>query len=174
MSPKEFVALWGHADVVHPPETAAAFLSTSNSVFLLEAGLPRRSGLRLDFSAVDKGMPSLLDVLASRQLLEQEAWRDYRVLGQDNSCYLCLQLGRDHVVAVWPRQKLQRFVNTTISQLAECLLGFRDMSKASDQVKDQAYAEELRRYIRRVDGAALQDEESWWSVTVEQARYGDA
>jgi hypothetical protein len=173
VTPQEFLALWGGADMVHPPEDALVSMGAASASFLKEAGLPRRAGLQLDFSPVEQGLPSLRNVLSAKGLSIQAGWSGCRVLGQDNASYLCIEPGRDQVIAVWPRDKLQRFVNTSIPQLAECLLGYREMSKGSDHLRDEAYAEELRRYIHRVDNQALADEESWWSVVVEQASYGD-
>src|SRR6185369_14415190 len=159
MTPKEFVALWGGSDLVHPPEGTLTSLTSTNAAFLREAGLPRKGGLQLDFSAVGEGLPSLRDALAAKQLPIMSTWAPYKILGQDNASYLCLEPGRDEVAAVWPRERLQRFVNATLPQFAECLLGYREMSKGSDHLDDEGYAEELRRYIRRVDARALEDDE---------------
>ena len=112
-------------------------------------------------------------MLATKQLPIVRRWAGYRILGQDNACYLCLEPGRDEITAVWPRENLRRFVNTTLPQFAECLLGYREMSKGSNHLDDAVYAEELRRYIRGVDARALEDAESWWPVVAEQASYGD-
>lgn len=40
------------------------------------------------------------------------------------------------VVAVWPRGRLERFVNTRIQHLAECLLAYRNISKGSRHLDD--------------------------------------
>jgi hypothetical protein len=176
MTPKEFVSLWGSGDMVHPPAAVldSGSLGEANTTFLREAGLPRQAGLQLDFSALERGLPSLGSVLEAKGLPLQAKWAEYRVLGQDNASYLCLEPGPEGVItALWPRERLQRFVNTDIPRLAECLLAYRQISKGSDHLNDNAYASDLRRYIERVDPIALDDEESWWSVVVEQASHGD-
>lgn len=176
MTPKEFVSLWGGEDFVRPPvaQLDSGSLSEANAGFLREAGLPRKGGLQLDFSAIERGLPMLGSVLEAKGLAIQTQWTEYRVLGQDNASYMCLDTGpRGVITAVWPRERIQRFVNTNIPCLAECLLAYRQISKGSDHLNDEAYASDLRRYIERVDPIALEDEESWWSVVVEQASYGD-
>jgi len=162
--------------MVHPPATVlnSDLLGEANTIFLRDAGLPRQAGLRLDFSALEQGLPLLGSLAETKGLPIQAKWAEYRVLGQDNASYLCLQPGpKGGITALWLREKLQRFVNTDIPRFAECLLAYRQISKGSDHLNDEAYASELRRYIEQVDPMALDDEESWWSVVVEQASYGD-
>lgn len=176
MTADEFVALWGTADMVRPPAAVldSGLLAEPNARFLREAGLPREGGLQLSFSAVEQGLPTLASILEAKGLLCRAQWVEYRVLGQDNAAYLCLEPGpRGTVTAVWPRERLQRFVNTSIPCLAECLLAYRQISRGSDHLGAEAYASDLRRYVERVDPIALADEESWWSVVIEQAGHGD-
>jgi hypothetical protein len=176
MKAREFVNLWGAGDLVRPPAeaVASAALDQKSAEFLLDAGLPRRAGLELDFSSLEEGLPHLADLLRSRGMQVEEEWAGYCVLGQDNAGYICVVPERDDaIVAVWPRERLERFVNTGIQHLAECLLAYRNISKGSSHLDDASYAEDLRRYIVGVDPAALQDAESWWSVVIEQASYGD-
>jgi hypothetical protein len=116
----------------------------------------------------------LASVLEEKGVPIQAEWAEYRVLGQHNASYLCLEPGPGGAItALWPQEKLQRFVNTSIPLFAECLLAYREIAKGSDHLNDEAYASEVRRYIQRVDPTALDDEESWWSVVVEQASCGD-
>jgi hypothetical protein len=176
MTPNEFVSLWGSGDMVRPPVEVldSSSLGESNTTFLREAGLPRHGGLHLDFSALERGLPPLGDVLTARGVPVPAQWSAYRVLAQDYVSYLCVEPGgAGALTALWPRERLRRFVNTSIPCFAECLLAYREIGKGSEHLSDEAYAGELRRYILRVDPTALDDEESWWSVVIEQAGYGD-
>jgi hypothetical protein len=49
----------------------------------------------------------------------------------------------------------------------------RQISRGSNDLGDEAYARGLRRCIHQADESALNDDEHWWSVVVEQAGYGD-
>jgi hypothetical protein len=173
MRAREFLDLWGPAEMVRVPgrDLAAVSIPDDSKDFLAEAGLPREAGLRLDFSALPDLEP-LPAVLTRAKLETRVAWRDLRLLGGDEASYICLT-PQGAIVAVWPSESLERFVNSSIQQLAECLLAYREISKGSDHMDDETYAEDLRRYVVRVDPRALDDEESWWSVVVEQAGYGD-
>jgi hypothetical protein len=173
MKAREFLDLWGPGEMVRLPEEGLSTLSIppDSKDFLAEAGLPREAGLRLDFSALPSLEP-LPSILARRKLETRVAWGELRVLGGDEASYICLT-PQGAIVAVWPGEGLERFVNSSVQQLAECLLAYREISKESDHLAEEAYADDLRRYVLRLDPRALEDEESWWSVVVEQANYGD-
>jgi hypothetical protein len=175
MTPDEFTSLWGPDDFVRATEAFVDQipLPSLDKAFLQKAGLPRRPGLELDFSPLEHPLRDLETVAARAGVQPLVAWNRYLVLGGDNASYLCALRDEGQIWAVWPKDRLERFVNRGIPQLAACLLGYRQISRGSDGLDDEAYARDLRRYISRVDERALDGDEHWWTVVVEQAGYGD-
>lgn len=176
MTPDEFVNLWGPDDFVRA--TGAGFdqlpVPAPSRSFLQNPGLPRLAGLQLDFSTLERPVRDLKTLLAAEGKAQPAVdWDKFLVIGRDNASYLCAVRDLGEIWAIWPRERLERFVNRGIPELASCLLGYRQISRGSEDLDEESYAQELRRYINQVDEAALEGEEHWWAVVVEQAGYGD-
>jgi hypothetical protein len=64
------------------------------------------------------------------------------------------------------------FVNSSVPQLAECLLVSHLLLQTAKEESDDVFAELLRRSVSMIDDEALNEPESFWSVVVEEAAYG--
>ena len=149
-------------------------IPAASKAFLQDPGLPRQAGLQLTFVALAEPLRDLATVVASdARIRPQPVWSRYLVIGRDSAAYLCAVRDGGEICAVWPHQGLERYVNRGVSELAACLLCYREVSRGSKGTDDEVYARELRRCIARTDETALEGDEHWWAVVVEQAGGGD-
>jgi hypothetical protein len=131
-------------------------LDADSRHLLTESGLPRSAAPCLSFDDTAQ-LPRIWEVFASGQWDNQQKARlfQHRVLGSDGAGNpICVDETTGEVWLLdhedWFRTR--QFFNTTVAQLAECLLIYRGVSGVD--VLGQA--------IQRVDAPALSDGSFWW------------
>ena len=136
-----------------------------------------------------------MDIDALRALVQQELPDKYEPLllsfrvADDHRYGRCIAIGDDygttlycdpedgHVISVDDQGRLpSRFVNSGITQLAQCVAEYEKLRKPREQaVSDEAHSElaqTLRLRLRGVDERALEQSEHWWSVILQQVDEG--
>jgi len=99
----------------------------------------------------------------------------YRI-GSDYGTEVCIRKGSGEVVSVdVQREYPTRFINTGLPQFIECLyvvsVERAEFVSLDDEEIDRRVLG-IEREIARVDQRALQDDENWWAVIVEQMKDG--
>jgi hypothetical protein len=168
LTPKEFVARWGKADVplIRFPKQAVDHLSLSDEdkAFLAEAGLPKDAAPFLTFEAPASGqLPTV-----SEQLAQTTAFAAYRVIGSDGSGNpIALdENNTGEVVLLEHENKFVRVgINKSVWQLAESLLAYRKLVYDSqeefgenaflDGQVSEATRKELRQKLTTIDPASV-------------------
>jgi hypothetical protein len=177
ITPEQFVAQWGTQGLVRVDSETVTPLNVpvESKQFLIEAGLPKKAEPRVTLYAPPDLLASLPQMFQEDDIDFPQEFGGYRVLADDTAFFLCLDEHRDGViVAVDPYQEEPtRFVNTAVPQVAESLLAYRalpgpDQAAGANKETLRGWLEELRGHLRRIDPQALQDDNSWWSVILEQ------
>ncbi|MBR6771214.1 MAG: SUKH-4 family immunity protein [Lachnospiraceae bacterium] len=103
----------------------------------------------------------------------------YIVIGDDLGLAICLSLSSEpdmeqEVVSVDPEQEYPpRFVNKSLEALLEFIvifLRYQDRLREEDDV--ESVLAEVRKEFTRMDIRALENEENWWTVILEQIELG--
>jgi len=175
VSPQEFTAAWGADDLLPVASSAlqAVPLSEPSRHFLEEAGLPQEAKPNLTFYPLPDALAPLPDVLEEVDLPLD--YRRYLLLADDGGTFLCIDARENgHIVSVDAYQELPtRFVNTTVSQFAECLLAYRalpgtEQAKGASKHEIRGWLSQLRDQFNGIDAEALRDADNWWSVITEE------
>lgn len=178
ITPENFCLRWSATHLM--PYSPAAFggvqLPLASERFLVEAGLPGRASLGLEFNLPPNQLLTLSEAFEADLPADFDR---YRPIGLDAATAICLdssdgwRLYAVDVDGVLPT----RFVNSSVPQLAEFLLVFHEgaglpvPTLATDK-ELEASAQALEREFRRIDPAAFEDEENWWPLIVTQRRDG--
>lgn len=166
MTNVEMLRFWeGHhlrrwpASVVHTME-----VSDTDKEFLLDVGF----ALDLDWNFEFDHDPRRMDS-------PSRCW----LIGYDDPIPLCIDEATEAVVALEDALGLStRFVNTSVRCFGECLVHYatyRRVGRTLDDHDDAAarsLIDEVSIGIAASDPAALGSAENYWSVIVEQMRYG--
>jgi hypothetical protein len=168
ISPEEYRALWGEDNLVRARQEILEEINlpVETKEFLIKVGLPRQADLMFSFHLDFSRLP-LIDSPGI-----------YRI-GSDGFTEICLDEARNAcVVSIDPHKQLpDTFVNSGVLQLAECLLIYR-RSKVKfsnpnlDEDQARSMVRDVAEEIKRVDGNALEGEEHWWAVIIEQMEDG--
>lgn len=96
-------------------------------------------------------------------------------IGSDNGTEICIDPNNEIVsvdaYGVYPK----RFVNSSLESLFECVaiyLIYNDRLMSAEDDEISILIGEIRQKFNRVDERALDDEENWWSVILEQVEDG--
>lgn len=96
-------------------------------------------------------------------------------IGRDNGTEICINPNNEIVsvdtYGVYP----QRFVNSSLKSLFECVaiyLTYSDRLMSVDDDEIGVLIGEIRQKLSHVDEKALDDEENWWPVILEQVEDG--
>lgn len=163
LSPKDFVAAWGKkVPLVRFRKKALESLTIADEDkrFLAEAGLPESAAPFLSFAAPKSGeLPTLAD-----QWKQSAKFRRYRVIGADGSgSPIAIDEERKgEVVCLDHDDKFAgTFMNSSVRQMAESLLAYRDLIAAEGKsaLKDGALPakarNQLHQQIQKIDADAL-------------------
>lgn len=172
MSPREFRDAWGEGLLLLPaPYLQAVPISEASRRFLLEAGLPEEAKPDLVFYQSPDALAPLPDVVPEMHL--PVSFQRYRVLADDGGTFLCIDTeDHEHIVSVDPYQELMtRFVNSTVLELAECLLAYRalpgpEQAKTATKQTIRGWNDQLKVQFNTVDPAALSGPDNWWSSII--------
>src|SRR5262245_38962756 len=146
MEPSEFVNRWGNLVrrlglsrgklVTLPSVRPSAASSISSYRFLAEAGLPERAAPCLRFAYIAEGLKPVYEVYGAPTDWEDEdhQWlKPYLMLGSDaGDNPICLDTANQERI-VWLDHEgfwAVQFVNSSVAQLAECLLVYAEMTEA--------------------------------------------
>lgn len=162
------------------PYEPAAFngiqVAEASKQFLIEAGLPQKAGLDLEFDLPADQLFTLPEAFDADPIA---ALNRYRTVGIDSATAICLD-ERDgwriyavDIDGVIPT----RFMNSSVPQLAEFLIVFRDgagveLPELASEGELEASALALEQEFRRIDPSVFSDEDNWWPLIVEQRRDG--
>jgi len=176
LSPKEFVSAWGKNDPLirfRKRSLEPLALADEDKEFLSQAGLPDSAAPLLSFTAPKSGeLPTVAD-----QWNQPEKFRRYRVIGSDGSGNPIAidEERKGEVVYLDHDDKFARtFMNTTVRQLAESLLVYRDMVRdlvathgedaLQDGVMPPKARKQLHQQLKKIDPALREalKKESYW------------
>ena len=132
--------------------------------FLTTVGVPTREGLLFPFFRQ-----------AQDFLLWSNEGRSYLVLAEERGQKLCLDLQTGNIFMVDSRGELPtRFVNSDIESLVSFLKFYSDAQTTFRQSPEGApkIISDLRGFFARKDPRALEGDENWWAVILEQTEEG--
>jgi hypothetical protein len=117
--------------------------------------LPDRCGPFNAFGEADRLLPIHKVYYRDWSLAEVKHLRRYRVIGFDGAGNpICIERGTGAVVLVdhedWYRPR--QFINSSVRQLAECLLAYMGENDAT----------RIRAAVQAIDPAAMAEESLWW------------
>lgn len=146
---------------------------------LVEVGLPRR--FEYFFTTVaDPLQDPGIDRAKDESLLGvyEHDGRSLLRLGSDYNGQVCVDPADGRVIEVAAAAPRAPRINGSVGQFVACLLALRLRTGSGlslDEMSEdelEAAAQQLRRQIEEIDSDALQDENGFWSLIVEQAEYG--
>jgi hypothetical protein len=166
MTPAEFIALWDKPLLRFSPwQLEGTGLSRPTVLFLTDAGLPASGGGGFDFDVPEDAHVS--DEATDWQVNEEERKRILSVviIGHDGGGnILCIMPKQNNEIQLLDHEDgfLPQFVNTSLPQLASCLLIHRELFHRVDAAEEpntltfrKSLQGWLEREIRQVDEAAL-------------------
>lgn len=150
MQPAEFKTTWGSSDLTKPSEAALAGLPLPDATaeFLIQAGLPATAEPGFQFSFPSGTIPSLAEIRQPPGLPAGELQHLLRI-GGSAVTHTCIDVaGRGRVVQVIDDEGEPAvvFINSSVPQLAACLVAYRN-------IVGEALAQEARATRREVDNA---------------------
>lgn len=112
--------------------------------------------------------PLLLTFLAAPTLEE-----DGIVLGDDNGTRLILDPETRAIESIDPDGALpDRFINSSIGQLARCIVAYaayvKNVQSAADDSAVTTAVRRLHGELKTIDAPCIANPENWWSVVLEQ------
>ena len=96
-------------------------------------------------------------------------------IGSDNGTEICIDPNNEIVSVDVYGVYQKRFVNSSLENLFECVaiyLIYTDRLKSAEDDEISILIGEIRQKFSCVDQRALDDEENWWSVILEQVEDG--
>ena len=174
MTPAEFRDRWiaeGGELVTYPASALAGVrLPADARAFLLEVGLPRSAAPYLDFrSPLESPLPA-----ASEMWHLPDTFTHYRVIGSNGfGDPICIDEDMDGTVVYLNHDNefARVFVNSSVPQLAQCLLAFHGLVRESQtRSGSEAYLDGkipddvldmFVETLKAVDGIALYDNSMW-------------
>ena len=135
-------------------------ISAESKMILCDIGLP------------ENPLPFLrFDVRAADSLV----MNDYVVIGNDFGTSICIN-SSDEVVSVDPELEYPtRFINTNLTCLLKCIIIYlkheKDVTEADDNETDRLIAD-IKSEFTQADPHAMQSDENWWSIILEQLETG--
>lgn len=97
--------------------------------------------------------------------------KEYLVLGDDYGTKLCAELTSENIFSVDVEGELPtRYINSSIENFILFIMIFEQYQKSLDEDEDENMNKlsELQSTFNKYDKAALDGEENWWSVIIEQ------
>jgi hypothetical protein len=140
----------------------SAKILPASKEFLSQVGLPSKEDWTLSFGSPDGEL--------KRYLLKPALL----IVGYDDMVPICIDESADSRV-VAAESKVNRFINTTISQFGACLAlyqTYRQEVRGMDDDEALALIEQIESKMRDVDAEAFLYEDYWWPVIVEQMKNG--
>lgn len=139
-------------------------LTAEENQLLAEVGLPHAVGPSLEptfmSAALERGVATLS--LGTRRFLQ---------IGEDGGTAICLDAANRSVVSVDPEGEYpERFVNSTLVSLVQCLRAYDDwmVQDWGDSDGDiERACRVLRDQVTHVDPDATASDESWWPCVIE-------
>lgn len=180
ITPAEFVAEWGEAGLIRntPQALANIKLPQASKAFLMEAGLPAHTDVRLQFDRFEGELPTLPEAFPNGYVFPAQ-YCSYRPIGVDYATIICLAENEDgRIYSVDIDGHLPtRLMNSGVPHLAEFLLIFRRQeawTQAAQPSEEQVRLSVLKMQaeLRQRDPQAMQDEQSYWSQLILNMIYG--
>jgi hypothetical protein len=174
MTPAEFQDRWtaegGELVLFAPSALADVRMPAEGRAFLLNVGLPRSAAPYLDFrSPSGSPLPT-----ASEMWQLPDGFSHYRVIGSNGSGDpICIDEDEDGAIVYLNHDNefARVFINSSVPQLAECLLAFRGLIRESqsrngpDAYLDGNLPNDLLdgfvETLKAVDGVTLYDDSMW-------------
>lgn len=164
VSHDEMIRFWGAQALVRWPRRSLdeIGLPEDAKAFLTEVGLPVGIDWTLRLSMPSEEMP------------RPACSRDHVVIGYDDEVPICLSLrNQGQVVAIDVNRT--RFVNTSVSHFAQCLVHYqryRLLVRGLDNEEASSLIEQTEQAMQSTDSAAFGKADLWWPVIVEQMYAG--
>src|ERR1041385_7970093 len=129
MTPQDFAKRWRWENLVKPPENSLKNLKLPDETkfFLLEAGLPVTTETQhsINFSMLSSGIQKLSDCIEKGE--RQDKYRSFLRIGATAAGQICLEEITGQVFVIYPKLDKTRFVNSSVSQLAESILVYTEL-----------------------------------------------
>jgi hypothetical protein len=162
-----FVEFWGDDCLIkwELADLGTTSLPDSSKSFLMRVGLPCNERWTLRFEK-----PSgRLNRLSNKPT--------YILIGRDGDVPICLDESRaGAVIAVeGAGMRGERFVNTSVRELAHCLVLYQNYCIHGDGLPDEAVrslATDLENQMCVIDPPAFQDSHNYWPTIIQQIRAG--
>jgi hypothetical protein len=186
MQASEFIQRWTNlpdgygSDLIRLPSDTVAPVSASTLNFLIEAGLPESAVPSLRLDGISEGLKPIYEVYGRPQDWsddEKQRLSPYLLLGDDEGGNpICIDLPNNERV-VWVDHEdyfhASRFINSSVSQLAECVLVFAEfILKYQQEFGEDAdvfdgevpisMIEDLTQQMQRIDPPAIENGAFWF------------
>ena len=168
MNEREIVEFWGSENLTRWSLEAVRDLriSETSKSFLMTVGLPSPRHDRLWEYDFNCGQPSRV------------SGEEHLVVVMSLPRPFCIDEKRDNsIVAPYVEKDMERFVNSTVEQFVAFLTVFergrQEMRRLgnTEQEPCRKVISEMEGRMKNIDPAALEGEENYWSVVLEDMRY---
>ena len=176
MTPEQFSRSWGVGLIRTEPVALAGVNIPDNAKrFLMEAGLPSEADYDISFDRPEDELPTLPEAFPNGYDFPA-AYQQFRPIGVDGATLLCLQEETGYIYSIdIDGQGIPiRFVNSGVTELAECLLVNRVVPQdAEGNGKDLEHREDadesthglvgtLAQKMHEIDPSAMNNAENYW------------
>ena len=98
------------------------------------------------------------------------------VIGEDEGSYLCLNPHGEIVAVDQENKSLTRFINKELKSFLDFIVIYLTSQERALEIEDEderlQVLEEMREKFMEIDERALDNEENWWAVIIEQIDMG--
>jgi len=135
-------------------------LSSDTQKILCEIGLPKEpiEGVQFDISSSGKAINGNI------------------VIGENEGTYLCINPQGEIIAVDQENESLTRFINKDLRSFLDYIVIYLTSQERALEIEDEdermQVLEEMREEFMKIDGSALDDEENWWAVIIEQIEMG--
>lgn len=162
---KDIVDFWGESlKIINISENEKNKLSKETELFFKKVGTPIDNKFLINFN----------DSITEYRHEGKE--NNYVMIGNDFGTSICINIKTDEIFSIDDDNELPvRFINSNIKCLLGCLMVYIKYQPQLIEADDEEVfniVKEIRESFIKFDLRALENDENWWSVILEQIEYG--
>ncbi|TCS93245.1 SUKH-4 family immunity protein [Hazenella coriacea] len=162
---KEITGFWGESlEKIHHKTIDKFPLSEETKLFLTSIGLPVQDDFFISFYGNDQILELAYE---SKQIVS---------IGDDFGTKICIEPDSDQIISIDEQAEYPtRFVNSSITNLLQFMMIYKKKLPALKDATDEEackIVDQINKEYKRIDSKAIENEENWWSIILEQTELG--